>query len=98
MVPERVQTPAGNSDVFRPLYEERQLAADQATFIRPKGQKLESRDVAEALAKLTPVLLARGPAALDPAYLELINPNAIVVVLGYHGRVPSFRPVDTKQE
>ena len=89
LVPERVTTAAGNSDVFRPVHEQVTFPTERATFTRPNGDKLALDHVGTILANTKPVLIARHPGAIDPAYFELINPSAIVIVLNYHDRVPS---------
>jgi hypothetical protein len=89
---------AGNSNVLRPVHEEIEFPVDRATFIRPNGDELKLVDIEKVLAEARPVLLAGHPSALNPAYLALVNPNAVVVVLQYRVRVPSFSPPGPKQE
>jgi hypothetical protein len=64
----------------------RELDAKYMQFFDMDGKKLASKDVAERLAKETPVLLSADGQKVDPYYLKVFKKDTLIVAL------PPFAP------
>lgn len=73
-----------------------QLAESRVVDV--KGKELTREQVANRLAKETPVLVSASGQVPDPYFLQLTNPDAIVIVLGPRDGSPAPELLPAKRE
>lgn len=61
----------------------------ESRFVSVKGEELTREDVARRLAKETPVLISVNGKMPEQFYLQLTNPDAVVVILGARDGYPA---------
>jgi hypothetical protein len=63
----------------------------ETRFLNVKGEEVDQGEVRKRLASETPVLISLTGGAPDPYYLQLVRPDALIVVLGPRDGYPTGR-------
>jgi hypothetical protein len=84
--------------VFVPVQETRRIKGEGVKVYTAAGKEVDAKEVPDKLKKPTIVLLALDDKKVDPFYLKLIKPDALVIVAPPPTPTPPPVPVEPKKD